>query len=116
MAMKMGRDAGRIAVIADKYLALGFRMAGVIPFPVEDPQEAAKVLERIVAEGTYPVIIITENLATALKTQREVILAKERQRPVIAVVPDFGGPTGDRLRELRSLVSQSVGAELKFES
>jgi len=35
---------------------------------------------------------------------------------VIAVIPDFGGPTGDRLRELRALVTQSVGAELKFES
>lgn len=111
----MGQDGDRIAVIADKYLALGFRMAGVTPFPVRDPQEAAKVLEKIVAEGKYSVIILTENLSTVLKTQREAILARERQRPVIAVVPDFSGPRGDRLRELRSLVTQSVGAELKFE-
>jgi vacuolar-type H+-ATPase subunit F/Vma7 len=112
----MAKDEKHIAIIADKYLALGFRLAGVVPFPVQGTQEAAEVLQRIVAEGRYPVIIITENLATALRTQRETILAKERQRPVIAVIPDFGGPTGDRLRELRSLVTQSVGAELKFES
>ena len=112
----MGQDGERVAVIADEYLALGFRMAGVIPFPVRNPQEAGEVLEKIVAEGKYPIILITENLSTALRTQRDAILARERQRPVIAVVPDFGGPTGDRLRELRALVTQSVGAELKFES
>jgi V/A-type H+-transporting ATPase subunit F len=111
----MSQDGGRIAVIADKYLTLGFRMAGVIPFPVRDSKEAARVLEEIVAEGKYAVIILTENLSLALKTQREAILARERQRPVIAVVPDFSGPRGERLRELRSLVTQSVGAELKFE-
>ena len=112
----MGQDENRVAIIADKYLALGFRMAGVTPFQVRDAGEAAAALDKILEEGNYDVIIITENLSSALKKQREALLARERQRPVIAVIPDFGGPTGDRLRELRALVTQSVGAELKFES
>ena len=105
----------RVAIIADKFLATGFRMAGVAAFPVGNAAEAAETLERIVAEDSYDVIIITENLSSALKKQRETILAKEKQRPVIAVIPDLSGPTGERLRELRALVAQSVGAELKFE-
>ena len=112
----MGQDSDHVAIIADKYLALGFRMAGVIAFPVRDAGEAAKTLEKIVSENKYDVIIITENLSIALKKQREAILARERERPVIAVIPDFSGPTGERLKELRKLVTQSVGAELKFES
>jgi vacuolar-type H+-ATPase subunit F/Vma7 len=115
-ASKMSQDNRRVAIIADKYLAFGFRMAGVIAFPVRDAQQAGKTLERIVAEDKYDVIIITENLSIALRRQREAILARERQRPVIAVIPDLGGPTGERLRELRRLVTESVGAELKFES
>jgi vacuolar-type H+-ATPase subunit F/Vma7 len=111
----MSRADRRVAIIADKYLALGFRMAGVIPFPVRNAEEAVTALDRILGEDKYDVIIITENLSTALKKQRETLLARERQRPVLAVIPDFNGPTGDRLRELRALVSQSVGAELKFE-
>jgi vacuolar-type H+-ATPase subunit F/Vma7 len=111
----MSRADRRVAIIADKYLALGFRMAGAIAFPVRNAEEAATVLDKILEEETYDVIIITENLSTALKQQRETLLARERQRPVIAVIPDFSGPTGDRLRELRALVTQSVGAELKFE-
>lgn len=115
-SVTIGQDSDRVAIIADKYLALGFRMAGVIAFAVRDAEEAAKTLEKIVAEDRYDVVIITENLSIALKKQREAILARERKRPVIAVIPDFKGPTGERLRELRALVTQSVGAELKFES
>jgi vacuolar-type H+-ATPase subunit F/Vma7 len=114
---KMGQDNDNdhVAIIADKYLAYGFRMAGVIAFPVRDAEEAARAFEKIVAEDKFDVIIITENLSIALKKQREAILAREKERPVIAVIPDFKGPTGERLRELRNLVTQSVGAELKFE-
>ena len=113
----MGQDNGNdhVAIIADKYLAYGFRMAGVIAFPVRDAEEAARAFEKIVAENKFDVIIITENLSIALKEQREAMLARESERPVIAVIPDFKGPTGERLRELRNLVTQSVGAELKFE-
>ncbi len=115
MGLKMGQDNGRVAIIADKYLAFGFRLAGIIAFPVRDVQEATKAFEKIVAEDKYDVIIMTENLSMVLKKQRAV-LAREKQRPVIAVIPDFNGPTGERLRELRTLVTQSVGAELKFEA
>jgi len=114
--LKMGQDGTRVAIIADKYLATGFRLAGIIAFPVRDAREAAETLETIVSEDKYDVIIITENLSIALRKQREAILARGKARPAIAVVPDFKGPTGERLRELHKLISQSVGAELKLES
>ncbi|MGA8858180.1 MAG: V-type ATP synthase subunit F, partial [Candidatus Bathyarchaeia archaeon] len=72
---KMGQDENRVAIIADKYLALGFRMAGVIAFPVRDAGEAAAALDRILEEDKYDVIIITENLSSALKKQRGALLA-----------------------------------------
>ncbi len=114
----MGQDRAnsRVAIIAEKYLATGFILAGVTAFPAGDAQEAASEFERIVTEDKYDVIIITEKLSVALKKQREAILARARARPVIAVVPDFEGPTGERLKELHTLISQSVGAELKFKS
>jgi vacuolar-type H+-ATPase subunit F/Vma7 len=106
----------KIAIVADNYLATGFRLAGVASFPVRSEQEAATIFERIVAEDKYDVIIMTEKLSMALRKQREAILAKGEGRPVIAIIPDFEGPTGERLKELHTLISQSVGAELKFES
>jgi vacuolar-type H+-ATPase subunit F/Vma7 len=108
-------DSRRVAIIADKFLATGFRLAGVVAFSVQNMQEAANTLERIVAEDRYDVIIVTESESMALRKQREAILARGKARPVIAVVPDFKGPTGERLQELHTLISQSVGAELKLE-
>jgi len=105
-----------IAIIAEKYLATGFTLAGVTAFPVANSQEAASEFERIVAEDKFDVIMITEKLAVDLKRQRAAIVARGKARPVIAIVPDFGGPTGERLQELHALISQSVGAELKFKS
>ena len=106
---------GDVAIIADKYLVTGFRLAGVNPFPVEDAKEAATVFDRIIKDEKYDIIIITERLSIALEKQRTALLASEGRRPVIAVIPDFKGPTGERLKELRALIIQSVGAELKFE-
>jgi len=106
---------GEVAIIADKYLATGFRLAGVNPFPVRDAKEAASTFESIIKDERYDLIIITENLSMALEKQRMTLLASEGRRPVIAVIPDFKGPTGQRLKELRALIVQSVGAELKFE-
>ncbi len=105
-----------IAIVADKYLATGFRLAGVAAFPVQDAREAAATLQKIATEDKYDIIIITEKLSIDLKKEREAILATGKARLVIAVIPDFEGPTGQRLRELHALISQSVGAELKFES
>jgi vacuolar-type H+-ATPase subunit F/Vma7 len=58
---------------------------------------------------------MTEKLSIALRREREMILGRRKGRPVIAVIPDFEGSKGERLKELHTLISQSVGAELKFE-
>jgi vacuolar-type H+-ATPase subunit F/Vma7 len=114
--MAIDRANTGTAIIAEKYLATGFTLAGVTAFPVRNAQEAASEFERIVAENKFDVIMITERLSQGLKKQRAAIVARGKARPVIAIVPDFGGPTGERLHELHALISQSVGAELKFKS
>lgn len=114
--MAVERAATGVAIIAEKYLATGFTLTGVTAFRVRDAQEAASVFEKIAADDKFDVIMITERLSTDLRKQRAGIVARGRARPVIAIVPDFGGPTGERLQELHALISQSVGAELKFKS
>jgi vacuolar-type H+-ATPase subunit F/Vma7 len=91
-------------------------LAGVAAFPVRNAQEAGAEFQKLVADDKFDVIILTERLSEALKAEREAIVARGKARPVIAVVPDFEGPTGERLQELHALISQSVGAELKFKS
>ena len=103
-----------VAVIADKYLATGFRLAGVDAFPVKDGEEAKKKLEEIIAEKKYKVVLIPERFAPSLREERMRLLESEEIYPVIALIPDLEGSTGERTQELYQLISQAVGARLKL--
>ena len=104
-----------VAIIAEKHLATGFRLAGVEAFPIQGTQEAKAVLARLVSEGKHDIIFLTEKLSKELHREKAKIVSLGKGKPVFAVIPDFQGPTGQRTRELHSLISESVGAELKFE-
>ena len=105
----------QVAIIADKHLAAGFRLAGVEAFPIKSTEEARALLSSLVSEGKYDVVILTEQLSRDLRREKSRIVSLGKGRPVFAVIPDLQGPTGQRTRELHDLVSESVGAELKFE-
>ncbi len=104
-----------VAIIADKHLATGFRLAGIDAFPVGKKEEAKIVFARLISEGKHDVIILTERLSRELQREKAKIVSLGKGRPVFAVIPDFEGPTGQRIKELHELISESVGAELKFE-
>ncbi|MGQ9543154.1 MAG: V-type ATP synthase subunit F [Candidatus Bathyarchaeia archaeon] len=103
-----------VAIIAEKHVAVGFRLAGVEAYPIEGVEEARTTLSRLVDEGKHDVIILTEKLSQELRRERERIVSSGKARPILAVIPDFKGPTGQRIKELHALISESVGAELKF--
>ena len=105
----------KVAIIADKHLATGFRLAGIEAFPIESDQEARVLLARLVSEGKHDAVILTERLSKELHREKSKIISSGKGKPIFVVIPDFQGPTGQRIRELHELISESVGAELKFE-
>jgi vacuolar-type H+-ATPase subunit F/Vma7 len=102
----------RVAIMADKYLSTGFRLAGVKSFPVETTEASAR-LDEIMRDEQCKVIILPENLAEILKKKREEMMSKGRIFPVFAVVPDFEGSRKLREKELYEVVERAVGAKLK---
>ena len=78
-----------IAMVADKYVASGFRLVGVDTIEAEDDNSAAKKVEELVSQGTYKIILITEKVAVKLKPLREDMLKTRRFYPIFVVVPDF---------------------------
>ena len=104
-----------VAIIAEKHLATGFRLAGIEAFPIENIEEAKTVLSRILTEEKHDIIILTERLSKELHNEKAKVLSRGKGKPIFAIFPDFHGPTGQRTRELHDLISESVGAELKFE-
>ena len=101
-------------MVGDKYLSSGFRLAGVETVTAENDDQAAKQVEKLMSEGTYKIIILTEKVAMKLKSLREDMLRTKRFYPVFVIVPDFSGTLNERQRELRQLVSQAIGVKLKL--
>ena len=104
----------RIAIIADKYLATGYRLAGIHSIPVRTVEEAVKRFKEAVAERSYEMIMIPEEFADEIKTEAK-LLESEKKRPIISIIPSFQGPPKGRAQELYDLVSQAVGTKLKVE-
>ena len=104
-----------VAIIADKYLATGYRLAGIASFPVKTLTEARVRLREVTAKGKHKIIILPEKLAYQLREEREGLPEIGGVKPLFVIVPDFRGPTGERTKELYQVISKAVGAKLKFE-
>jgi len=103
-----------VAIIADKYLATGYRLAGIYPIPVRDLDEAVKSFRQIVPERRFEILMVPEEFADRIQ-QEARLLEFEKKKPIIAVIPSFKGTTKGRALALYDLVSQAVGTKLKVE-
>ncbi len=102
-----------VAVIADRYSSLAFRLAGVDEYPASSSEEAVQRFHEIIDKGNYRVVIVSERYFKAVSTAKAKRLGAEVY-PIIAALPDFAGSTGERLQELYDSISRAVGAKLKL--
>ncbi len=102
-----------VAIIADRYSALAFRLAGVDEYTADSPDDAVQRFLEIVDKGNYRVIMVSERFFKAVNKAKVKRLGSEVY-PIIAAVPDFAGSTGERLQELYDSISRAVGAKLKL--
>lgn len=102
-----------MVMVGDKYLTMGFRLAGVETLEATDEDNAAKKVEEIVSKGNYRIIIISEKVALKVKALREILLKTKKPYPMFVIVPDFEGPLHERTEELHRLVNQATGIRLK---
>lgn len=101
----------RIAVLGDRDSIYGFAATGLFTFPVEDTEEAAKILKRL-ANGDYAVIYITEALQAKLET--EIDKYKTEPLPAIIPIPGVSGNTGMGILNVKKSVEQAVGSDIIF--
>jgi vacuolar-type H+-ATPase subunit F/Vma7 len=102
-----------LVALGDEFFVTGYMLAGAKGIVVTDVAEAKEKIEELIDAGACKVVIISEDLATKLKDDREAW--RKRAYPVFAILPGLEGAKGGRLSELYSLVSLAVGAKLKLE-
>ena len=104
-------DDKTIAVVGDYDSIYGFSALGLGTFPVEDAEEAARILRNLAGSG-YGIIYITEELAARIPEQ--IAKYNENMTPAIIQIPGVRGNTGDGVMSVRRSVEQAVGSDILF--
>jgi len=102
----------KIAIIGDIDTVVGFRLAGVLKSQTpNEATETRKALLDFASDPAVSIIIITEQLAEAIRESVEEI--SQRPYPVIVEIPDKSGHLLEKESPLRRLVKRAIGVELE---
>ncbi len=101
----------KIAVIGDYESIYGFASLGLDIYPVTIPEEAKKMLTRLVNDKVG-IIYITESLAEYMIEEIEQV--KTQIIPAIIVIPGVYGNTGMGVKGIKKSVEQAVGSDILF--
>lgn len=101
----------KIAVMGDYDSIYGFATLGLDTFPVQDSQEAAQILNRLV-ESQYGIVYMTEGCAAGI--EHEVLKYQEQLSPAIILIPGIAGNTGKGIENVKKSVEQAVGSDILF--
>lgn len=101
----------KIGVIGDRESILGFKAVGLDVFPVDDPDEARKILKRIAKED-FAIIYITEQLYQFM--MEEVDEYTDSRLPAIIPIPGKDGTLGIGMTSVKKSVERAVGADILF--
>ena len=101
----------KIGVIGDRESILGFKAVGLDVFPVDDPEEARKILKRIAKED-FAIIYITEQRYQYM--MEEVDEYTDSRLPAIIPIPGKDGTLGIGMTSVKKSVERAVGADILF--
>ena len=102
----------KIGFIGERESVLGFVALGLSVHEARTPEAAAEILEKLVKDGTYAVILLTERLALEMSD----VLARYNALPLpaITVIPGKGDEGGFGTAAMKSAVERAVGADILF--
>jgi len=101
----------KVAVMGDRDSIYGFAALGLDTYPVTEHEEAAKML-KMLAEGQYAVIYITESLQADLEIEIDRYVTD--YLPAIIPIPGVSGNTGKGIRNVKKSVERAVGSDIIF--
>ena len=100
-----------IAVIGGRETVMGFKALGLEAYPVENAEEASRVLRTLTRErDDCAIIYIEENLAAQLS--HEIDKFKDSPSPAIILIPGREGSLGMGQNALRAAVERAVGTNI----
>lgn len=102
----------KIAVIGGSDSVIGFKALGLDTYPVDNGDEAKRVLREITkpAADEYAIIYIEETMAAHMLP--EIKKYDEKPSPAIILIPGRDGPIGLGQSALKEAVEKAVGSDI----
>lgn len=101
----------KIGVMGSPDTVIGFKALGLDTFPVENPEQAKRILREVsAAESNYAIIYLEENLAEALKA--EIDKVKDKPSPAVILIPGRDGTIGLGQSALKAAVERAIGTNI----
>ena len=99
----------KIGVVGDKDSALAFKALGIDVFPVNEPEEARKTIDKL-ARDNYAVIFVTEQVA---KNIEETIERYNKETlPAVILIPSNQGTLNIGMQKISDNVEKAVGVNI----
>jgi len=102
----------KIGIVGDKDSILGFKALGLEVVPVLSPEQAKQAVRRLAKQG-FGIIFLTEGMALEMEETLESY--RDKQFPIITLIPDNQGSRQIGMNEIRKAVEKAVGADILFQ-
>ena len=103
-----------VAVIGPPSFITAFELIGARGYDASTGKAVAEILQRLIEESRFNLILIPERFAKDTYSTREEVMKGGDITPVFALVPDFTMETGMRMEELQAVVSLAIGTKLEL--
>ncbi|GGM66407.1 ATP synthase subunit F [Thermogymnomonas acidicola] len=100
--------SGNIAIVAEREIALGFRLIGIEDSFIGTGEEGVRKFEELYRSGKYSLIMLSENLQRFMD-RRMLNMVNMSTRPLVVFIPLPGGKEEESVAELAKRV---LGVEI----
>ncbi|MHB1440400.1 MAG: V-type ATP synthase subunit F [Cuniculiplasma sp.] len=101
-------EEGRIAVIGERSISLGFRLIGIEDTFEASGEEALKTLQSLEKSGKYSVIFISESIKSVMDT-RTLNYYESILKPLVMFIPL---PGVEREESLETMAKRILGVDI----
>lgn len=102
-----------VAVLGRSDFVTAFEFVGAYGFRIKEG-EAEEMVKKLLNDGSFELIILPEEFVKVTSEIRKNLLKRNKIHPVFIFIPGLKGEAkGERLREIRTIVSFASGVELE---
>jgi V/A-type H+-transporting ATPase subunit F len=104
--------AGRLAILGDRELVIGYRLIGIDDTFIVDEDEASKKIQELYSSGEFGLIIVSDSVRSKIPSQflSEI---EESIEPLVLFLPSLKETTGEDKESIAALAKRVLGINIE---